>query len=305
MTAEDYPTNPPEPALRHVSGISWPRSGHHLLVRLLTGYFGARFVYCEFHQGHPTDESLGGCCRQMPCAHGSRVTLSKNHDFNLDVPQIPGHHYLLQTRAFEPSVVSNFELAVRGGRKDSADSFRRFVSSEFTYFRSFREKWVTSAFGRSKDVLHLPYEDLISDTQAVLALAIRHIAPDHVPDTERMRAVIAQVDAQKVAARKVEVIKGAGVHASRKVEAFRYYDPVLFAQMARLQLTRYEVEDEFQRLLGRPPAEANMLAFQGIESREALAARLRASPEFKARHADAPSTPNNIPESSENAFEKK
>lgn len=31
----------------NVIGVSWPRSGHHLLVRLLKFYFGDKMRYCD------------------------------------------------------------------------------------------------------------------------------------------------------------------------------------------------------------------------------------------------------------------
>jgi len=35
--------------LNYVTCVSWPRSGHHLLERVLGAYFGERWGYCEFY----------------------------------------------------------------------------------------------------------------------------------------------------------------------------------------------------------------------------------------------------------------
>jgi hypothetical protein len=61
--------------LRYVAGVSWPRSGHHLLVRMLKSYFGKVFEYCEFYEPQQ-------CCKQFPCARRGVVHFSKNHDFD-------------------------------------------------------------------------------------------------------------------------------------------------------------------------------------------------------------------------------
>ena len=270
----------PSVTFAHASGVSWPRSGHHLLVRLLTGYFGPAFGYCEVYNVPPSVREIPTCCGQRPCAHPDRIALTKDHDFELDRPQVPGHRYLVQYRAFAPSVVSNFELAVRNGREDSAESFRIFVSAEFSRYLGFTRRWVTSDFARAEGILRVLYEDLVTDPCGILAEAAAYLAPGHVPDVARIRAVVREVDAQRVADRRIETLARAGVHASRRVEEFRHYDPALFALIDRLRLPRDTVSATFRDLLGRLPAEANMLRFQTFDSAEALAAHIRGTPEF-------------------------
>lgn len=115
--------------LRHppsyVIGVSWPRSGHHLMARLLRLYYGPNFTYCGFY-------GQTECCGKVPCARAGTVRYSKNHDFDGTLPQDAQHRYLIQTRAFPPSVVSNFELYLREGGQDDAASFARFASAQFT-----------------------------------------------------------------------------------------------------------------------------------------------------------------------------
>ncbi|NVJ64837.1 MAG: hypothetical protein HWD84_11510 [Flavobacteriaceae bacterium] len=269
--------------LVHHTGVSWPRSGHHLLVRLLKGYFGERFGYCEFHQGHPTPKGLGPCCKRVPCAHADRVALSKNHDFDLDVPQIPGHRYLVQYRDFTPSVVSNFELAVRAGLEDSAKAFRGFASQQFDHYEGFTRKWVHSDFMQGQLLLH--YDALTGDPEATLARVVQAMAPGAPVDAARIRDAVASADGQSVANRQITVQKGAGVRAMRRVEEFRHHDARLFAQIARLKLRRDAVLALFHDRLGRAPAESNMLAFQGYDSLGALDAMICATPEYRKRQA--------------------
>ena len=98
--------------MERVIGVSWPRSGHHLLVRLLTLYFGETFRYCDFYGG------VDNCCKTAPCTRAD-IHLAKSHDFDLALPQIADRKYLIQYRDFVPSVVSNFELHVRNGAPDT------------------------------------------------------------------------------------------------------------------------------------------------------------------------------------------
>lgn len=266
--------------LVHHTGVSWPRSGHHLLVSLLKGYFGPAFGYCEFHKG---DDPLPGmaCCGRVPCAHPDRITLSKNHDFALDVPQLPGGRYLVQYRDFVPSVVSNYELYLRGGHADTPASFRKFASQQFDSYLDFTRKWVTSDFMQGQIVLH--YDALTGDPVAALAHVVQAMAPDQAPDMDRIRATVAAVDGQSVTRGKVQVLQGTGVTAARRVEDFRHYDAALFDLLDRLQLPRGTVLRLFRARMGRHPAEQTVLHLQAHASPAALDAMLCATPEYRNR----------------------
>jgi hypothetical protein len=257
----------------YVVGVSWPRSGHHLLARLLRLYYGATFTYCGFY-GQPD------CCGQVPCARAGTIRYSKNHDFDSTLPQEASRRYLIQTRAFAPSVVSNFELYLREGGRDDAASFARFASAQFTAYRAFQDKWVTSAFARTQTVI--PYEALIRDPATALAYALSSFG-DTNPDPDRLRAVIAQVDGEVVVERRITPRPGTGVHAPRDVTQFRHYDAHLFGYLDKLTLTRQEVNRLFHRHLGRDAAEGNMLALQTSPSLEALEAMILGSPEYTSR----------------------
>lgn len=216
----------------------------------------------------------------MPCAHfGQKIHFTKNHDFDLDVPQLEGQKYLVQYRDFIPSAVSNFELFVRTGGEDSAQSFRRFASNQFTRYLNFIEKWVTSDFAKSQLLVH--YNDLTDDPEAGFAKIVRFFDPHTAPDVDRIRKAVQSVDGQKVEKAKTQMIKGAGVHAARDVQDFRYYAPQLFQTLSELCLRREDVTATFQKVLGRKPGEPNMLRLQCQPSIEALEEVLKASPEYQ------------------------
>jgi hypothetical protein len=254
-------------------GVSWPRSGHHLLARLLRLYCGANFTYCGFY-------GQADCCGKAPCARAGPIRYSKNHDFDGSLMQDPSQRYLIQTRAFAPSVVSNFELYLRDGGRDDADSFARFASAQFTPYRAFQDKWVTSDFAKYQTVI--PYEDLIRNPATALTYALSSFT-DTPPDPNRLRAVIAQVDGEEVAHRHIRPRPGTGVHAPRDVTQFRHYDATLFGYLDKLTLTRHEVNDVFRRHLDRDASEANMLALQTNLSVAAVERMILGSSEYAAR----------------------
>jgi hypothetical protein len=269
--------------LEPVVGISWPRSGHHMLVRLLQLYFGSAFGYCDYYSGKPAVPDLASCCGKVPCRHPDRVTLTKNHDFDLAAPQVEGQKYLIQYRDFIPSVVSNFELYLRQGGEDTALSFRKFASAEFTRYLGFTDKWVHSDFARHQ--LLLNYGEFLRDPQTELTRVVTFIAPGLHVDHARIVDAVDRVDGEKIEQKKVERLTGVGVHKERDVRDFRHYSPALFAQLAALRLPRECVTGAFLRLLGRNPKEENVLVLQGYESLEALEAFLRGSDEYRARQA--------------------
>ena len=211
------------------------------------------------------------------------MALTKNHDFDLQAPQIPGQKYLIQYRDFIPSVVSNFELHIRNGAPDSAISFREFASKEFSRYRAFMAKWVASDFGR--DQLQLSYKDLVADPAAQLARTVAFIAPEQEVDMDRVTDAVARVDGEKIERARIQALQGVGVHADRDVTAFRWYEPRLFGTLEHLNLDRGMVMQTFEDILGRKPAETNILGFQCLESREELEKQLRASEEYRQRTA--------------------
>ena len=257
----------------YVIGVSWPRSGHHLLARLIRLYYGPNFTYCGFY-------GQAECCGKAPCARAGIVRYSKNHDFDNALPQEAQHRYLIQTRAFAPSVVSNFELYLREGGHDDAVSFARFASAQFTAYRAFQTKWVTSEFARTQTVI--PYEALIRDPITALTYALTSFGT-RAPDPVRLKAAGSRVDGVEVADRRITPRPGSGVHPPRDVTQFRHYDAHLFGYLDKLQLTRQEVNRLFRRHLGRDAAEGNMLALQASPSLDALERMILGSPEYTSR----------------------
>jgi hypothetical protein len=146
---------------------------------------------------------------------------------------------------------------------------------------------VTSNFAKRHGILILPYEDLIETPAAALKKAIAYVAPEHTPDEARIEMILKRVDGQQIQQQSVKILRGSGVHSSRNVAQFRYYSKPFFDRIDGLKLRREAVVRTFQQVLGRDPAETNMLAFQTYPDTQALADYLRGTEEYKAlKHPD-------------------
>jgi hypothetical protein len=210
------------PELRYAACITWPRSGHHLLVRLCQEYFEEAFGYCEYYG---TDLP---CCRNFPCTKRDVITLSKNHDNHLDLQFDGTVPLIVQVREFVPSVISNFELAVRNGRPDTRASFEGFVKREFEKYNAFFDKWVNSKIAEERLVVF--YEDLTNEVVETLSKVIVFLAPEHSIAYAKLRSIVERVDAVTVKKKEVLVQKAVGVRQFRNVEDFRHYDKDFLSQ---------------------------------------------------------------------------
>lgn len=256
-----------------------------MLVRLLTLYFGEDFGYCNFYGAKPQVDGIDVCCRQVPCMHSERVWLTKNHDFDLDLPQIPNQKYLIQYRDFAPSVVSNFELFVRNGGDDTQLAFRKFASGEFSRYLGFMQRWVMSDFTANQ--LRLNYSVFLSDPHAELARVVTFIKPDLPLDTGRIADAIANVDGEEIKQGQLQALPRSGVHPERALKDFRHFTPALEQELNDMRLTREEVMETFDSILSRTPPEENVLRFQGFQTRELLARRLMDTDEYQQKQQQA------------------
>lgn len=212
---------------RYVCGISWPRSGHQLLVDILESYFGGEFAYCEFYT--PVD-----CCKKSPCTRAPMVKFSKNHDFESKTGIRRGTPYLVQYRSFLPSVVSAFEMYVQNGQPDTADSFRFFARYLTTRYNAFLAKW-TFGPNAPKEKLLIRYESLTSESKIeVLTDIISFFAPDHSIDELRLLKITRSAQKVQVDAKQTTMHFDFGIRATRIVEEFRFFNGALFDELRLL-----------------------------------------------------------------------
>ena len=137
--------------------VSFPRSGHHLLVRGMLAAVPERIVYSEFYK---SAHNVTNC---------EFVNLQKTHDFNLETPIVPDAHYIVQIRGFELAVESWYKLAVAEGHIGSFEDFREEKS---VYFDGFMAKWVNTDLPNK---IVLPYHDLVSNKSQTVIHALRHM----------------------------------------------------------------------------------------------------------------------------------
>lgn len=209
-------------AIRYVAGISWPRSGHHLMERLLRSYFGPDFVYCDFYP------EARDCCRVFPC-NRPNVHFSKNHDFGSSAVPKPGIPYLIQYRGVMAAAVSDFELYLRSGEPDTPERFEHFATVRARGWGEFVRKWVDNGDGLERCILR--YEDLTADPMECMATVIRFFSPSTEVDRDRLNKVLASIPHQLVTKSDELWIGEAGVKQFRRVEDFRFYDADLFQRI--------------------------------------------------------------------------
>jgi hypothetical protein len=134
--------------------VTFPRSGHHLLVRGLQWALQNELVYSE---GYESPHNMDNC---------EFVNLQKTHDFELTEPIEPEMNYLVQIRPFELAVESWYKML------DHGVEFDVFRESKVKYFDDFMEKWVLSNL---PNVTVIAYNDLVSDKVGTLVKAYKAI----------------------------------------------------------------------------------------------------------------------------------
>lgn len=143
--------------IRKTKIVSFPRSGHHLLVRGLQSALQNEMVYCEpYKSTHHMD-----VC--------SFTNVQKSHDFDLTEPINPELHYIVQIRGFELAVESWYKVAQAEGYQGTLEDFR---AEKSDYFDGFMAKWVNSIIPNK---IVISYHDLVTDKMNTLIKAYRHI----------------------------------------------------------------------------------------------------------------------------------
>ncbi len=205
---------------RHVQGVSFPRSGHHLLVNFLNHYFGCRFLYCEYYNH----------CQQLPCANPAN-NLQKNHDFGLKLPTDGARDYVLQYRHPLYAVSSNYFLHLRNVQgkgspyevgQEPGKIWREFAVKQVQRWKAFVRKWILE--NDNPRVLVLAYEDILHRPVEVFSGAVQFLCPSRVADRDRIESLVAQMN----------------ISAKRNMQDFPRFDTRFFHQLE--QRAREEIQ---------------------------------------------------------------
>ncbi len=162
-----------------VEFVTFPRSGHHLLVSLLTEVV-PDIGYCErYHcSGRCRGDGGGG---MVPCIDESK-NIVKNHDYGLRTCVDSRSRYVVQCRTFLESAVSDFELRLRRDSELAAAykaqgvyfsldhseySWRKYALWAVEFWNKFIDKWVLSM--RDLNCLVVRYEDILRDPAKVVS----------------------------------------------------------------------------------------------------------------------------------------
>ena len=235
----------------HLIGVSVPRSGHNLVVRLLQALLAEDLFYCERYL-------VADCCQAMPCARRGtrRITFQKSHDLELDLPRDVGDAcYVIQHRAPVPAILSAREkYAEEFGEAIAADrgAYAVWLGQNAHYLVTFYERWIANPPAWSVVV---DYDDLVADP----AEALRRIAGAagiDVPE-ERLQAAVARTMPRGGQF-------GERPFVPRSIDASRYFDRDLLADFESI-------------VIDAVPEYAARRVFDPVEYRETLIWRVYAA----------------------------
>ena len=208
--------------LNYFVGVSWPRSGHHLLVRILRQYFKNRFSYCEFY-------GSANCCKKIPCSYAGYINFSKNHDYKSIVPILEKHNYLIQYREFIPSVISDYELYCCTD-EDNKQNFQNFSIDSLKKYKLFISKW-SRANSKQSYLYYLSYEKLTLQPKKEIRKIISCFVPSETVNEKKLSNIINQAKFISIENGKRSSKDKVGILNQRNIKNFRYFDSELFDEL--------------------------------------------------------------------------
>lgn len=131
--------------------VSFPRSGHHLLVNLIKGVLGEEVRYCD------------------PYAHGTsrlaKATLFKSHDFDLN--EEAQEHTIVMIRKPEQAISAWYEIATQ---KERGKDWKSFHAEKLRFHKKFCRRWLGLGFPV------VTYENLIAVPERILTRVTRYVS---------------------------------------------------------------------------------------------------------------------------------
>jgi hypothetical protein len=191
---------------RKVLCVTFPRSGHGVLAKLLKAYFQDKFRYCEYYR----------CCHRIPCVH-PETNFQKIHDFQLKVENNPSNFYIVQYRHPLESITSLYRKSLERGwydiKEDTKEEWIRFFKREIIFWKKFINKWVIN--NHNPNTYYLRYNELIAQTAIKLKEVIVFINPEITIELSRIEKIVAEI----------------GMGVKNRIEDFKYFNKREFQEM--------------------------------------------------------------------------
>lgn len=140
--------------------VSFPRSGHHWLVRMLQHYFGEELHYCE-HYTQPE-------CRMENCPE---TNLEKSHDFDFELKPAGRHVIVLYRKDAAASMLSWIKA------ENPGEDFQAFTRTRQEYWIKFLAKW-TRPVRPGESRMILTYCDLLGNPVIALGRVVAFLSEE-------------------------------------------------------------------------------------------------------------------------------
>jgi len=210
-----------EERLKIIQGVSYPRSGHHLLCRCLLRYWN----------GHVDLSEKKYKDIKQPLNFEIFPNLLKNHDFNLKLKIEENKKYLIQYRKPIESIVSWYLFNIDGGKEYmkirnvelKRESWEKFARIEINNWNRLMEKWVLI---KRENILTIDYEQLVKNPFNTLSKIIFYFIPNHIIDFKLLN----------------KVINDENIEYKNDITKFRYYNQDFYDEIMGMSIWN-EVEE--------------------------------------------------------------
>lgn len=204
--------------LHRTECLTFPRSGHTLLHRLLSDYFvDGELHYCEMY-----DEP------EKVLDRDPTTNFQKNHDLQLATPIRDDRQYLVQIRYPIDTIISWYKMACKANISDAPQAWMECAFEVSSLWLRFYRKWVLSPVPNR---LIVNYSDLVAQPVETLERTIDFLG---CTNPDRSRIVRCCVDAD--------------IRPRTHYRKFKYYGPRFFCTFKGLYATTPGVDTDNDQL---------------------------------------------------------
>lgn len=182
-----------------ILNLTFPRSGHHFLVRILKQYFKDKLKYCEYYSAINQCGCFGGENPRNVLCTRPETNFQKHHDFDrlftkprlFVVPKTLNRKYLILYRKKWNALISWYEMFLREDSnkvQKTEDGFREFMNFASNFYDKWITKWVKD--DKIKNKLIITYNDIIDNTVETLSKVVNFCGEE--PDIDKLKDAIIQ-----------------------------------------------------------------------------------------------------------------